>query len=161
MSQPKMEFGYHPPSGYRGLEIIRPREYISDLHRALDVASQSFDSLWVSDHFAYNDEFRMECWTHLTWIAARYPGPKLGTVVMSNSFRHPSLMAKMAASVQWMSSGRLILGYGAGWYEKEYKAYGFDYPSPRVRIEMLDEDGHSIFGAIEQEVVPAEKSREN
>lgn len=147
MSQPKMEFGYHPPSGYRGFEIIRPREYLFDLHRALDIASQRFGSLWVSDHFAYNDEFRMECWTHLTWIAARYPGPKLGTVVMSNSFRHPSLMAKMAASVQWMSSGRLILGYGADWYEKEYRAYGFDYPSPRVRIEMLEE-GVQIMKAM-------------
>ena len=134
-----MEFGYHPPSGERGLEVIRPRDYMSDLHRACDVASQSFGSLWVSDHFAYNDEFRMECWTHLAWIAARYPGPKLGTIVMSNSFRHPSLMAKMAASIQWMSSGRLILGYGAGWYENEYRAYGFDYPSLRVRTEMLEE----------------------
>ena len=134
-----MEFGYHPPSGERGFEVIRPRDYMSDLHRALDVASQSFGSLWVSDHFAYNDEFRMECWTHLTWIAARYPGPKLGTIVMSNSFRHPSLMAKMAASIQWMSSGRLILGYGAGWYENEYRAYGFDYPPLRVRTEMLEE----------------------
>ena len=106
------------------------------MHRALDIASQSFGSLWISDHFSYTNEFRMECWTHLAWVAARYPGPMLGTIVMSNSFRQPSLMAKMAASLQWMSSGRLILGYGAGWYESEYRTYGFDYPSPRVRIEM-------------------------
>ena len=136
---PRMEFGYHPPSGDRGFEVIRPREYMSDLHHALDVASQSFGSLWVSDHFSYANEFRVECWTHLTWIAARYPGPMLGTIVMSNSFRQPSLMAKMAASIQWMSSGRLILGYGAGWYENEYRAYGYDYPSYRTRIEMLEE----------------------
>ncbi len=134
-----MEFGYHPPSGYRGFEDIRQREYLSDMHNALDIASQSFNSLWVSDHLSYSDEFRLECWTHLTWIASRYPGPKLGTIVMSNSFRHPSLMAKMAATVQMLSSGRLILGYGAGYYEKEYKAYGFDYPQTRVRIEMLEE----------------------
>ncbi len=144
---PRMEFGYHSPSGDRGFEVIRPREYMADLQGALDIASQSFGSLWVSDHFAYNDEFRIECWTHLTWIAARYPGPKLGTIVMSNSFRQPSLMAKMAASIQWMSSGRLILGYGAGWYEKEYRSYGFDYPSPRVRIEMLEE-GVQIMKAM-------------
>ena len=137
-----MEFGYHPPSGERGFEVIRPRDFMSDFHRALDVSSQSFGSLWVSDHFAYDDEFRMESWTHLMWIAARYPGPKLGTIVMSNSFRHPSLMAKMAASLQWMSSDRLILGYGAGWYENEYRAYGYDYPSLRVRTEMLDEGLH-------------------
>jgi alkanesulfonate monooxygenase SsuD/methylene tetrahydromethanopterin reductase-like flavin-dependent oxidoreductase (luciferase family) len=147
MPYPRMEFGYHPPSGDRGFEVIRPREYISDLHHALDIASQSFGSLWVSDHFAYASEFRIECWTHLAWIAARYPGPKLGTIVMSNSFRHPSLMAKMAASLHWMSSGRLILGYGAGWYEKEYRAYGYDYPPPRTRIEMLEE-GVQIMKAM-------------
>lgn len=135
----RMEFGYNPPSGERKLEIIRPRDYLGDLHRALDVASQSFGSLWVSDHLAYADEFRIECWTLLTWIAARYPGPKLGTIVMCNSFRQPSLMAKMAASLQHMSAGRLILGYGAGWYENEYRMYGFDYPTPRVRMEQFEE----------------------
>jgi alkanesulfonate monooxygenase SsuD/methylene tetrahydromethanopterin reductase-like flavin-dependent oxidoreductase (luciferase family) len=135
----RMEFGYHPPSGDRGFEIIRPREYLSDLHRALDIAAQSFPSLWVSDHLAYADEFRIECWTHLTWVAARYPGPKLGTIVMCNSWRQPSLMAKMAASLHWLSSGRLILGYGAGWYENEYRAYGFDFPTPGVRVDMTEE----------------------
>ena len=135
----RMGFGYHPPSGDRGIEVIRPREYLSDLYRALDVAAQSFQSLWISDHLAYSDEFRLECWTHLSWIAARYPGPKLGTSVMCNSWRQPSLMAKMAASLHWLSSGRLILGYGAGWFEGEYRAYGFDFPSPRVRVDMTDE----------------------
>src|ERR671938_730190 len=135
----RMEFGYNPPSGERGFEVIRPREFVSDLHRALDVASQSFGSLWISDHLAYASEFRIECWTQLTWMAARYPGPKLGTIVMCNSWRHPSLMAKMAASLHWLSAGRLILGYGAGWFEPEYRAYGFEFPSPRVRVEMADE----------------------
>ena len=112
---------------------------MSDLQRPLDLAATSFDSLWVSDHLNYADEFRLECWTLLTWIAARYPGPKLGTIVMCNSFRSPALMAKMAASLQWVSSGRLILGYGAGWYEKEYQTYGFDYPPPRKRVDMLED----------------------
>ena len=138
-SKPLMEFGYNPPSGERGYETIRPREYMGDLHRALDVASQSFQSLWTSDHLNYTTEWRLECWTLLTWMAARYPGPQLGTVVMSNSFRSPSLMAKMASSIQHLTYGRLILGYGAGWYEPEYRSYGFDYPSARTRIEMLDE----------------------
>ena len=109
-----MEFGYNPPCGDRGYELIIPREYLSDLHSALDVDSQSFGSLWSSDHLNYSSEFRVECWTLLTWMAARYPGPMLGTVVMCNSFRNPSLLAKMSASLQQMSSGRLILGYGAG-----------------------------------------------
>ena len=138
-SKPLMEFVYNPPSGERGYENIRPREYMGDLHRALDVASQSFQSLWTADHLNYTTEWRLECWTLLTWMAARYPGPQLGTVVMSNSFRSPSLMAKMASSIQHLTYGRLILGYGAGWYEPEYRSYGFDYPSARTRIEMLDE----------------------
>lgn len=135
----RMEFGYHPPSGDRGIEIIRPHEYMADFKKAMDVAAQSFQSVWISDHLAYSDEFRLECWTHLTWVAARYPGVKLGTIVMCNSWRQPSLMAKMAASLHWMSDGRLILGYGAGWFEGEYRTYGFDFPSPRVRVDMADE----------------------
>ena len=138
-SKPRMSFGYNPPTGARNLETIRPREFLSDLHRVLDAASQSFASLWVSDHINYGSEFRVECWTLLTWIAARYPGPKLGTIVMSNSFRSPALMAKMGASLQHLSSGRFILGYGAGWHEGEYRAFGFDYPSPAARIDMLEE----------------------
>ena len=119
-----MEFGYNPPCGDRGYETIHPTDYLSDLHHALDIASQNFSSLWSSDHLNYQSEFRVECWTLLTWMAARYPGPMLGTVVMCNSFRNPSLLAKMTASLQHMSNGRLILGYGAGWYEREYLSYG-------------------------------------
>ena len=97
----------------------------------LSVAAPSFESLWVSDHFMTEDRFRMECWTELTWIAARYPGPLLGTIVLGNSYRHPPLLAKMAASLQYLSGGRFILGYGAGWAEDEYRAYGYDFPSAR------------------------------
>ena len=139
MTKPLMDFGYNPPCGERGYEVITPRNYLYDLHRALDVASQSFSSIWSSDHLNYGSEFRVECWTMLTWMAARYPGPMLGTVVMCNSFRSPALLAKMSASLQEMSTGRLILGYGAGWYEDEYKSYGFDYPSAGVRVDMFEE----------------------
>ena len=135
----RLEFGYNPPPGDRGREQISPREYLSDLHRALDVASQGFSSLWVSDHLNYGKEFRIECWTLLAWIAARYPGPKLGTIVMSNTFRRPAVMAKMAASLQELSYGRFILGYGAGWHEGEHQAFGIGLPRPRVRVDMLEE----------------------
>jgi alkanesulfonate monooxygenase SsuD/methylene tetrahydromethanopterin reductase-like flavin-dependent oxidoreductase (luciferase family) len=138
-TRPRMEFGYNPPTGDRNMELIRPREYLSDLHGALDVASQGFGSIWISDHLNYTDEYRIECWTLLTWIAARYPGVDLGTIVMSNSFRSPSLMAKMGASLQEISLGRFILGYGAGWYEPEYTAYGYDFQRFRTRLEMLEE----------------------
>ena len=87
------------------------------------------------------DRFRLECWTELTWLAARFPGPLLGTIVMANSYRHPALLAKMAASLQYLSGGRFILGYGAGWAEDEYRAYGFDFPSARD-ADRPDDRGH-------------------
>jgi len=141
---PRMEFGYNPPSGERDLEVIRPREYLGDLHRSLDAASQSFTSFWVSDHLTYGPKYRIECWTLLTWIAARYPGVSLSTIVMCNSFRNPALLAKMAGGLQTLSSGRFVLGYGAGWHEGEYDAYGYDFPSARTRIEMMEEGVQAI-----------------
>ena len=143
----RMEFGYNPPSGDRGLEVIQRESYPSDLHSSLDLASQAFTSLWVSDHLTYGVEHRIECWTLLSWIAARYPGVKLSTIVMCNSFRNPSLLAKMAGSLQEMSGGRFVLGYGAGWHQGEYEAFGYEYPTARTRIEMLEE-GIQVIRAL-------------
>jgi alkanesulfonate monooxygenase SsuD/methylene tetrahydromethanopterin reductase-like flavin-dependent oxidoreductase (luciferase family) len=140
-------FGYNPPTGNRLIERVEPATFVRDLGHVLDVASQAFDSFWVSDHHMTGDRYRLECWTQLTWIAARYPGPLLGTVVMSNSYRHPPLLAKMAASLQVFSHGRFILGYGAGWAEDEYRAYGYDYPSPKVRIAQMV-DGIKVMRAL-------------
>ena len=110
----------------------------------LDVASQSFSSFWISDHHMTGDRFRLECWSVLMWVAARYPGPLLGTCVMANSYRHPPLLAKMVASLQYLSSGRFIFGYGAGWTEEEYVAYGYEFPSARERIAQLDDGVRAI-----------------
>lgn len=134
-----IHFGYNPPSGTRGVEQFPGATFVRDLQDVLDVAAQSFSSLWVSDHLMTNEPFRMDVWTQLTWIAARYPGPQVGTIVLSNSFRHPPLMAKMAASLQAFSRGRLILGYGAGWLEREYHAYGYPFPPAGVRIAQMVE----------------------
>jgi alkanesulfonate monooxygenase SsuD/methylene tetrahydromethanopterin reductase-like flavin-dependent oxidoreductase (luciferase family) len=134
-----IDFGYNPPSGTRGIERFPADTFVRDLQHALDIAVQSFSSLWVSDHLMTQEPFRMDVWTQLTWIAARYPGPLLGTIVMANSFRHPPLLAKMAASLQAFSHGRLVLGYGAGWLQSEYRAYGYEFPSARVRIEQMVE----------------------
>lgn len=139
MAKRRIEFGYNPPSGDRGIEIIDAANYVRDLGDVCDFASQHFDTFWISDHFMRGDTFRMECWTHLTWMAARYPTQTLGTVVIGNSYRHPPLLAKMAASLQTFSRGRLIMGYGAGWLEDEYHAYGYEFPSARVRIAQMVE----------------------
>ena len=78
----RLAFGYCPPTGDRGLERIDPATFPRDLPRVLDVAAPHFDSFWVSDHLQLGARYRLECWTQLTWIAARYPKQLLGTVVM-------------------------------------------------------------------------------
>ena len=135
----QIEFGYNPPSGDRGRETIRPQEYMSDLKSALDLATQGFKSIWVADHLNYSTEWRLECWTLLTWIAARYPDVGLSTLVMSNTFRHPAVMAKMGATLQELSGGRFALGYGAGWHEGEHSAFGLELFRPGERIDRMEE----------------------
>jgi alkanesulfonate monooxygenase SsuD/methylene tetrahydromethanopterin reductase-like flavin-dependent oxidoreductase (luciferase family) len=134
-----VHFGYNPPSGTRGVEQFPTSTFVRDLQNVLDIAAQSFASIWVSDHLMTDEPFRMDVWTQLTWIAARYPGPLVGTIVLANSFRHPPLMAKMAASLQTFSRGRLVLGYGAGWLRREYLAYGYPFPPASVRIAQMVE----------------------
>ena len=134
----KIEFGYNSVSGDRQ-EVIRHRYFVSDLEHVLDIACQGMKYVLVPDHLAIASEYRLECWTLLTWIAARYPGVTVGGQVMCNSYRNPALVAKMGASLQAISSGRFVLGYGAGWHGPEYAAYGYEFPSTRVRIEMLEE----------------------
>lgn len=136
---PHVRFGYNTPAGERGIERIVPDTFVRDLQGTCDVASQFMDTFWVPDHFMRGDTFRLECWTQLTWLAARYPTQLLGTVVLCNSYRHPPLLAKMASSLQQFSHGRLVLGYGAGWLEDEYHAYGYAFPSTRERIAQMVE----------------------
>jgi alkanesulfonate monooxygenase SsuD/methylene tetrahydromethanopterin reductase-like flavin-dependent oxidoreductase (luciferase family) len=144
---PTIDFGYNPPVGDRGVEQFDPATYVRDLQRVLDVAQDHFSSFWVSDHLMTHSGFRMECWTILTWLAARYPNQTLSTIVMANSYRHPPLLAKMAATLQELSGGRFVLGYGAGWMDHEYRAYGYDFPSPKIRIEQMVE-GIKIMKAL-------------
>jgi alkanesulfonate monooxygenase SsuD/methylene tetrahydromethanopterin reductase-like flavin-dependent oxidoreductase (luciferase family) len=80
-----------------------------------------------------------EGWTLLTWALARYSDKRCGHEVLCNSFRNPALLAKMAATAQALSGGRVILGIGAGWNKEEYRAYGFPYPPAKVRIAQLAE----------------------
>ena len=96
MGRPRLAFGYNPPTGNRKIERIDPATFRADLDRAVALAAPAFESVWVSDHLMTEDRFRLECWTELTWLAARFPEPLLGTIVLANSYRHPALMAKMA-----------------------------------------------------------------
>jgi len=138
-ASPKLLFGYNPPAAQRGLETVNPRTFTTDLQGVLDVMAPNVNSIWLGDHLMNAERFRLEAWTVLTWIAARYPTPMLGTFVLAQSFRYPPLLAKMVATLQFLSEGRYIFGYGAGWDKPEYDAYGYPYPSARKRIEELDD----------------------
>jgi alkanesulfonate monooxygenase SsuD/methylene tetrahydromethanopterin reductase-like flavin-dependent oxidoreductase (luciferase family) len=91
------------------------------------------------DHLMSDDTDMLEGFTALTYMAALHPKLKFGHAVLCQSFRNPALLAKMAATLHFMSGGRFILGIGAGWYEAEYRAYGYDFPTNSVRVEQLEE----------------------
>jgi alkanesulfonate monooxygenase SsuD/methylene tetrahydromethanopterin reductase-like flavin-dependent oxidoreductase (luciferase family) len=118
----------------------------------LDAFQPHLDSAWVADHFlpwmATWDQSgaTFECWTTLTYLCAKYPKLDFGTIVMSQGYRPPALLAKMGAVLQTLSGGRFILGIGAGWKENEYLSYGYDFPAPAVRIHQLEEAVQIIRG---------------
>ena len=99
-----------------------------------------FDSLWVGDHLLYDlpgggARGPWEAWTALAALAAATERVELGPLVASTSFHAPAMLAKQAATVDAISGGRLILGLGAGWNEREYRAFGFPYDHRVSRFE--------------------------
>ncbi len=112
---------------------------IRDLARRAEEAG--FESFWVSDHFfggeGVPDRDCLEAWTLLAALARDTTRIRLGTLVTAVQYRNPALLAKIAASVDQMSGGRLEFGLGAGWKEAEYRAYGYDYPSAAARVDQL------------------------
>ena len=106
------------------------------------VEALGFESLWRSDHFmSLEDSSRdaIETWVALTLTAAETTRLRFGSLVCPITFRHPSLLARMAASVDVLSGGRLVLGLGAGWNEHEHHAFGIPFPPLPARIELLKE----------------------
>jgi alkanesulfonate monooxygenase SsuD/methylene tetrahydromethanopterin reductase-like flavin-dependent oxidoreductase (luciferase family) len=112
---------------------------VEELFPYLDQVVAPFDSLWFPDHVQYGHHNVSEGWTILAFALARYPEKWCGHDVLCNSFRNPAHLAKMAATAQAISGGRLVLGLGAGWNAEEYHAYGWPFPSARVRIAQLAE----------------------
>lgn len=113
--------------------------FVAEALPYLDQAAAGFDSLWFPDHVQYGSHNVAEGWSMLAFALARYPDKICGHEVLCNSFRNPALLAKMAATTQTLSGGRLVLGIGAGWNAAEYQAYGWPFPSARVRIAQLAE----------------------
>ena len=106
------------------------------------VEALGFESLWRSDHFmsivdANRDS--LETWVALTLTAAETTRLRFGPLVCPITFRHPSLLARMAAAVDALSGGRLVLGVGAGWNDQEHRAFGLPFPPLQERMDRLEE----------------------
>jgi alkanesulfonate monooxygenase SsuD/methylene tetrahydromethanopterin reductase-like flavin-dependent oxidoreductase (luciferase family) len=114
-------------------------KWMADLDASLPKLQGHFKSLWMTDHFFWEDLPTHEAWTVLSYLAAKWPQFDIGPMVLGQSYRNPALLAKMGATLQVLSNGRFIMGIGAGWKEDEYRAYDFPYPSPGVRIEQLED----------------------
>lgn len=131
-----LELGLVLPAGPKKGQIP---QWMDDLDTCIPQLSDSFKSLWMTDHFFWEDNPTHEAWTVLAFMAARWPEHTLGPVVLGQSYRNPALTAKMAATLQVLSGGRFILGIGAGWKEDEYHAYGYPFSSPGVRVGQLED----------------------
>ena len=130
------------------------------LSLALACEEHGFDGLFRSDHYLSFEHPRergaFDAWTTLAALAAVTERIRLGTLVSPVTFRHPSLLAKSVVTVDHASDGRVELGMGGGWFEREHSAYGFPFPSTAERIDILAEQVeivHRLWDRDEDEVI--------
>ena len=139
-------FGVFMPQGWKmELSTIQGDEakWQTAVDTALLAEKLGYHSIWVYDHF-HNvprpaHEAVFECWTTIAAISQRTSRIRLGQMVGCNSYRNPGLLAKITSTIDVISGGRLDWGIGAGWYENEYRGYGYEFPKPADRIGMLRE----------------------
>jgi len=130
----KVEFAIFSPQAGLNLAAL--------VERCNLVERLGFHSLWLVDHVfspLYPELDHPECLALLSALAVRTGKLRLGVLVLCNSFRNPALLAKSLTTIDHLSGGRLEVGLGAGWAEREYVAYGFDFPSMGERLRRLEE----------------------
>ncbi|MDX1384416.1 MAG: TIGR03560 family F420-dependent LLM class oxidoreductase [Thermoanaerobaculia bacterium] len=114
-----------------------------------------WDGIWYADHFmpAGGDLSQPygEAWTTLAALAASVPRVRIGAMVTGNTYRHPAVLANMAATVDHVSGGRCVLGLGAGWQQNEHEAYGLEFSTVGGRLARLEEACQVIRALFEQE----------
>ena len=146
-----MHFGLFIPQGWRqdltGIDASQHWAVMSGLARYAD-EGDAFESIWVYDHFHAvpepNGEATHEAWSLINAFAASTSRVRLGQMCTCMAYRNPAYLAKVATTADVISGGRVEMGIGAGWYEHEWRAYGYGFPSAGERIAMLDE-GVQIF----------------
>ena len=142
-----VKFGVFVPQGWRMdlVEIADPVEQFEAMTAVARAADDdpAWDSIWVYDHFHTVPEPTLEttfeCWTITATLARDTQRVKIGQMVGCNGYRNPALYAKIASTVDVASHGRLYAGIGAGWYEHEWRAYGYGFPEVPERMRMFRE----------------------
>jgi alkanesulfonate monooxygenase SsuD/methylene tetrahydromethanopterin reductase-like flavin-dependent oxidoreductase (luciferase family) len=127
-----------------GLFLSQANKSLAQVYDEFQMAEDlGFDHAWLVDHLVDTDNPpstpMLEAWTLLAALAERTKRIRLGVLVTSNTFRHPALLLKMAVNVDHISSGRLILGLGAGWHVDEHRRYGIALPEPAERVDRFAE----------------------
>ena len=140
-----MKIGAMVPQGWRmDLNGIAPeKQWDTILKASKDIEDLNYESIWVYDHFhtvpSPTQDPTFECWSLMAALSQVTEKVRIGQMCTCNSYRNPAYLTKVASSIDAMSGGRLEFAIGAGWYDQEYKAYGYEYPSAGVRLKMLEE----------------------
>ena len=152
-----MRFGTFVPQGWKmdlvGVPVDQQWERITST--AILIEEVGYDSIWVYDHFhthpVPSQESVFEAWTLMAALAATTRRVRLGQMCTCIPYRSPALLAKIAVSVDAISGGRLDVGIGAGWSTREFKGYGYPFPSDGERLDMLEEAAQVLIAMWTQD----------
>jgi F420-dependent oxidoreductase-like protein len=141
-----VRFGVFVPQGWR-LDLTEIKDPVEQYEAMTavgrDAEKAGYDSIWVYDHFhtvpTPEIETTFECWSITAGLARDTKSIKIGQMVTCNGYRNPALLAKIASTIDVMSAGRLLCGLGAGWYEHEWRAYGYGFPDVPERMRAFRE----------------------
>ena len=141
-----MRFSFWPTPSLPYTEVVKLANHAEQT---------GWDGLWYADHFMPNAPDTSvpwpEAWTTLSAVAAVVPRLRIGTLVTGNTYRHPAVLAKMAATLDHISDGRLVLGLGSGWQENEHQQYGLEFYTVNERLDRLDEACQVIKALFSEE----------
>jgi alkanesulfonate monooxygenase SsuD/methylene tetrahydromethanopterin reductase-like flavin-dependent oxidoreductase (luciferase family) len=139
------------------IEIQEGMSYADTLAMTRAGEALGYDAALLAEHYypsgladrypgGYREHMAADAWIYLAGLARETQKIRLGTLVSPVTFRHPVVLAKMAATLDQLSNGRAELGMGAGWLEPEHVAFGFDFPPPPRRVDLLEEQLQVITG---------------